>query len=70
MITKTFVDIFHFYTGVYLWRKTNDGKLVNKHYQRDWIYGNKTFIFIRTVGNIYSTLSTSAFNGICFLADK
>ena len=62
------LNIFHFYIGVYLWKKTIDGKLINKHLQQNWKYGNNKFFF-STINAMNHDIDCSASNGICFLAD-
>ena len=62
------LNIFHFYIGRYLWKKTTDGKLINKRLKQNWKYGNNKFFFLRTDAMNYDN-DCSASNGICFLAD-
>ena len=62
------LNIFHFYIGIYLWKKTKDGKLINKHLQQNWKYGNNKFFF-STIDAMNYDIDCSASNGICFLAD-
>ena len=62
------LNIFHFYIGIYLWKKTIDGKLINKHLQQNWKYGNNKFFF-STINAMNHDIDCSASNGICFLAD-
>ena len=62
------LNIFFFYIDVYLWKKTTDGKLINKHLQQDWKYGNNKFFYLTTDAMNYD-IDCSASNGICFLAD-
>lgn len=59
---------FFFYIGVYLWKRTIDGKLINKHKQQNWKYGNNKFFFSKTDAMNYD-IDCSASNGICFLAE-
>ena len=61
-------NIFHFYIDRYLWKKTTDGKLINKRLQQNWKYGNNKFFFLTTDAMNYD-IDCSASNGICFLAD-
>ena len=63
------LNIFHFYIDRYLWKKTTDGKLINKRLQQNWKYGNNKFFFLTTDAMNYD-IDCSASNGICFLADK
>ena len=63
------LNIFYFYTGVYLWKKTIDGMLINKRLQQNWKYGNNKFFFLTTDAMNYD-IDCSASNVICFLADK
>ena len=63
----TFLNIFHFYTEDYLWKNTSDGKLINKAYEHNWIYGDEKFLFTPT-DKLYDDKKCSAFQGIFFLA--
>ena len=62
------LNIFHSNIDRYLWKKTTDGKFINKHLQQNWKYGNNTFFFLTTDEMNYD-VDCSASDGICFLAD-
>ena len=67
MIPYIFQTIFYFYTGLYLWKRTEDGKLINDILEDKWLYGNKK-IFFATTAKMNHNSRCSACEGICFLA--
>ena len=62
------LNIFYLYIDRYLWKKTEDGKLINKRRQQNWKYGNNKFFFLTTDAMNYD-IDCSASNEICFIAD-